>query len=49
MAFVIQFSSPKFTESQEKPIDPEKDALLPSAAMNLPTNLLLVVRVVVID
>jgi hypothetical protein len=36
-------------EFNQKPVDPEKAALLPSAAMNLPANLLQVVRVVVID
>jgi hypothetical protein len=33
----------------QKAVDPENGALLPSAAMNLPANVLQVVRVVVID
>jgi hypothetical protein len=33
----------------QKPVDPENGTLLPSAPMNLPANVLQVVRVVVID
>jgi hypothetical protein len=33
----------------QKPVDPEKRALLPSAAMNLPGHVLQEARVVVID
>jgi len=38
----------KFEEAQI-PVDPQNGTLLPSAAMNLPANVLRVVRVVVID
>jgi hypothetical protein len=33
----------------QKPVDPQNGTLLPSAAMNLPANVLQMVRVVVID